>query len=323
LNAAGDDLEEVLRIGMSVANVAAVKSNDRLSFRYPFRLSRAALGVSGPGPCKLALDLLLVEALADSVKAIPYGLGIPSIFDGKDLAQEVGNLLEGKETRALGLEVEPFRSDEAMAEAVAELREGPLGRVETGADNKPPHAERDIAERRAEDSSIVSPGPEPALAAVASGKLGALLDLGGHDETLKGCRDLLSFLEGEAKFVELQVATTLDGGDRLFVILSPVSVGHDLDDASHAPLPGHLRRSKMTGLAEGRASPARLRGWQGQPATPFLMVSLTPLLLARGSNRGPRGAHRAVEDGRAGGNAALTMDDGHQIVITHWFREER
>jgi hypothetical protein len=257
LNATGDDLEEALRIGMSVPNVAAVKPNDRLIFRLALRTlspSGSALGVSRPGPCELALDLLLVEALADTSKAVAHGFGVPSIFDGKDLAQEVGDLLEGKETRALGLEVEPFRSDEAMAEAVAELREGSPGRVETGADNKPAHAKRDVPERRAEGSSIVSPGPEPALAAVASGHLGALLDLSGHDQTLKGCKDLLPFLEGEAKFVELQVATTLDGGDGLFVILSPVSVGHDLDDPSHAPLPGHLRRSKMTGFGEEPAS---------------------------------------------------------------------
>ena len=147
-------------------------------------------------PRELALDLLFVEALADPAKAVAYGLGVPSIFDGKDLAQEVGDLLEGNETRALGLEVEPFRSDEAMAEPVAELREGSPGRVETGV----------VTTRR-----------------------------------WKGCKDLLPFLESEAKFLKPQVATTLDGGDGLFVILSPVSVGHDLDNPSHAPLPGHLR----------------------------------------------------------------------------------
>ena len=95
LNATGDDLEEVLRIGMSVANVAAVKPNDRLIFRLALNTlspSRTALGVSRPGPCEFALDLLLVEALADPAEAVAYGFGVPSIFDGKDLAQEVGDL---------------------------------------------------------------------------------------------------------------------------------------------------------------------------------------------------------------------------------------
>ena len=107
-----------------------------------------------------------------------------------------------------------------MAEMVAELREGPLGRGETGAEQQASAREEGHCRTPSGRGLDSIPGPEPALAAVASGKLGVLLlNLSGHDETLKSCKDLLPFLEGEAKFFELQVATTLDGGDGPLLLL--------------------------------------------------------------------------------------------------------
>ena len=120
---------------MPVANVATVKPNDGLNFRMAlntFGPFRAALGVARPGPREFAQDLVLVKTLADLAQAVAYRLGVASVFNGKDLAQEVGDLPEGNEACALRLEVEPFRSDKLVAQLVTELREAPLAEWRQG-----------------------------------------------------------------------------------------------------------------------------------------------------------------------------------------------
>jgi hypothetical protein len=162
LHAADDDLELAPRIGSPVANVAAIEPNHRVSLQLAFdtfEISRAARGVARLGPRKLALRFLLMKALADLAEPVPYRLGISAVFDRKDLSQQFGDLSEGNETCALGLEVQPLRSDQPVAEMFTELREGPLVRPETRADHQPAYAEANIPKRGAEGSSVVSLDP--------------------------------------------------------------------------------------------------------------------------------------------------------------------